>query len=179
MTVTSELSRAQIIELHVHPSRHSSVSDRIQIYLFFSRHYAAYLYYRISNLPLSLSHSVGIHQLGTLLNRAIPPPPLPMLRPAASRLISRVSRRTWRLLLRIGLVILIVPLVLQLVIAYLVGNDARLLPPALQGAKNLLIVTAHPDDECLFFAPSILGVLGRNHDMVGGLLVMSTGKLPK
>jgi N-acetylglucosaminylphosphatidylinositol deacetylase len=98
-----------------------------------------------------------------------------MLRPALSRLVSRVSRRTWRWLLRIAVVILLLPLVLQWVVAYLVGSDARLLPSALQGAKNLLIVTAHPDDECLFFAPSILGVLGRNHDMVGGLLVMSTG----
>jgi N-acetylglucosaminylphosphatidylinositol deacetylase len=37
-------------------------------------------------------------------------------------------------------------------------------------------VTAHPDDECLFFSPSILGVLDRNRDITGGLLVMSTGK---
>ena len=56
------------------------------------------------------------------------------------------------------------------------AKDARLLPPALRQAKNLLIVTAHPDDECLFFAPSILGVLGRNPDTVGALLVISTGQ---
>ena len=45
----------------------------------------------------------------------------------------------------------------------------------LLAAKNLLIVTAHPDDECLFFAPSILGVLDRNRGITGGLLAMSTG----
>ncbi|KAH8801406.1 putative glycan biosynthesis protein [Xylogone sp. PMI_703] len=60
-------------------------------------------------------------------------------------------------------------------LAYLVAKDARLLPPVLRRAKNLLIVTAHPDDECLFFAPSILGVLDGNPETVGSLLVMSTG----
>ena len=64
---------------------------------------------------------------------------------------------------------------LNRVVAYLVGSDARILPPQLLAARNLLVVTAHPDDECLFFSPSILGVLDRNKDMTGGLLVMSTG----
>jgi N-acetylglucosaminylphosphatidylinositol deacetylase len=95
----------------------------------------------------------------------------------ASKRFERVSRKTWRLILRIALVILIVPVLLQILVAYVVGYDARLLPPALQQAKNLLIVTAHPDDECLFFAPSILGVLDKNPNIVGGLLVLSTGKI--
>ncbi|OBT50408.1 hypothetical protein VE04_08251 [Pseudogymnoascus sp. 24MN13] len=98
-----------------------------------------------------------------------------MLRPTASRLISRLSRHAWRWIIRIAPILLVLPLFLQWLIGYLVGSDARLLPSSLQGAKNLLIVTAHPDDECLFFAPSILGVLDRNHDVRGGLLVMSTG----
>jgi N-acetylglucosaminylphosphatidylinositol deacetylase len=72
-------------------------------------------------------------------------------------------------------VALLVPILLQCVIAYLVGSDARILPPQLLAAKNLLVVTAHPDDECLFFAPSILGTLNRNRDIKGALLVMSTG----
>src|SRR5450432_224903 len=93
----------------------------------------------------------------------------------SSRALSRVSRRTWRILFRALLVILIVPVLLQLLLAYVIGKDARLLPTELQHAKNLLIVTAHPDDECLFFAPSILGVLDRNPNTVGGLLVLSTG----
>jgi hypothetical protein len=99
--------------------------------------------------------------------------------PRLANRLNRVSRRTWRLLLRIVLVVLIAPLLLQILLAYIVGNDARLLPPALHQAKNLLIVTAHPDDECLFFAPSILGVLDKNKNpnIVGGLLVLSTGKV--
>ena len=97
--------------------------------------------------------------------------------PRLANRLSRVSRRAWRLLLRTALVILIAPVLLQILLAYVVGNDARLLPPALYQAKNLLIVTAHPDDECLFFAPSILGVLDKNPNIVGGLLVLSTGKV--
>src|SRR5271167_4409173 len=97
------------------------------------------------------------------------------LRRTSSRAFSRFSRRILRILFRIFLVILIVPVVLQLLLAYTIGRDARLLPTALRHSKNLLIVTAHPDDECLFFAPSILGILDINPNIVGGLLVFSTG----
>ncbi|KAE8440633.1 hypothetical protein EG329_007017 [Mollisiaceae sp. DMI_Dod_QoI] len=58
-----------------------------------------------------------------------------------------------------------------------IASDAcpsGLFPAALRRSKNLLIVTAHPDDETLFFAPSILGVLG-NRETTGGLLVLSNG----
>ncbi|KAH6603647.1 n-acetylglucosaminyl phosphatidylinositol deacetylase [Trichoderma cornu-damae] len=88
---------------------------------------------------------------------------------------TRTRRRT---LLRVAIVVLIIPLVLQWLLAYVVGRDARLLPPELLESKNLLIVTAHPDDECLFFSPTILGILDRNHAIRGGLLVMSTGITP-
>ncbi|KAL2258406.1 hypothetical protein VTK26DRAFT_8295 [Humicola hyalothermophila] len=91
------------------------------------------------------------------------------------RLLDGVPRRAWRWLLRVLLIALLAPLVLQWTIAYAVGSDARILPPQLLGAKNLLVVTAHPDDECLFFSPSILGILDRNKGVTGGLLVMSTG----
>ncbi|KAK3358002.1 putative deacetylase LmbE-like domain-containing protein [Lasiosphaeria hispida] len=89
--------------------------------------------------------------------------------------LSKVPRRVWRWVIRLAVLAIVAPLLLQWLIAYLVGSDARLLPPQLLSAKNLLIVTAHPDDECLFFAPSILGVLDRNREVVGGLLVMSKG----
>jgi hypothetical protein len=92
-------------------------------------------------------------------------------------LLSRMPRRAWRWVIRIAVVAALLPLLLQWVIAYIVGDDARLLPPQLLSARNLLIVTAHPDDECLFFAPSIIGVLDRNKAITGGLLVMSTGRV--
>ncbi|KAK3937562.1 hypothetical protein QBC46DRAFT_392503 [Diplogelasinospora grovesii] len=92
-----------------------------------------------------------------------------------TQLLSRVPRRAWRWIIRTGLLVLLVPPFLQWIIAYLVGSDARILPPQLLAAKNLMIVTAHPDDECLFFSPSILGVLDRNKHTTGSLLVMSNG----
>lgn len=88
-------------------------------------------------------------------------------------LVATRVRRRW--FLRIALIVCLFPLFLQWFLAYMVGGDARLLPPELAKAKNLLIVTAHPDDECLFFSPSILGVLDRNKSIKGGLVVMSTG----
>ncbi|KAH8665284.1 putative deacetylase LmbE-like domain-containing protein [Tricladium varicosporioides] len=89
---------------------------------------------------------------------------------------STLPRRVLRFLPRLILSISLAPLILQILLAYVIGSDFRLLPAELQHAKNLLIVTAHPDDECLFFAPSVLGVLDRNSgDKVGGLVVMSTG----
>ncbi|CAK7210959.1 hypothetical protein SCUCBS95973_000968 [Sporothrix curviconia] len=97
------------------------------------------------------------------------------VRRAPLRFSVSLSRRAWRRLVQIALVALTFPLVLQWIIAYLVGSDVRLLPQELQGAKNLLVVTAHPDDECLFFAPSILGVLDRNRGVHGSLISMSTG----
>ncbi|KAL2167113.1 hypothetical protein VTG60DRAFT_1704 [Thermothelomyces hinnuleus] len=90
-------------------------------------------------------------------------------------ILRRVPRRAWRWVLRAAVVALLLPVLLQWVIAYLAGSDARILPPQLLAAKNLLIVTAHPDDECLFFSPAILGILDRNRGVKGGLLVMSTG----
>lgn len=97
---------------------------------------------------------------------------------SVSRVLGRIPRRAWRWIVRAAVVALVLPLVLQWLVAYIVGSDARILPPQLLAAKSLLIVTAHPDDECLFFSPSILGILDRNRDITGGLLVMSTGEHP-
>lgn len=88
-------------------------------------------------------------------------------------LVATRTRRRW--VIRIAIIAILCPLFLQWFLAYIVGSDARLLPPELLTAKNLLVVTAHPDDECLFFSPSILGVLDRNKNIKGGLVVMSTG----
>src|SRR4051812_44050666 len=85
-------------------------------------------------------------------------------------------RKIRRMLLRLMILVFVTPFFLQILLAYVVGSDFRLLPAELQQAKNLLIVTAHPDDECLFFAPSILGVLDRNPKTMGSLLVISTGE---
>jgi N-acetylglucosaminylphosphatidylinositol deacetylase len=88
---------------------------------------------------------------------------------------SKAVRRYLSLLLRILTFLLILSILLQFILAYIVAKDPRILPPALRRAKNLLIVTAHPDDECLFFSPAILGVLDGNPDTKGGLIVLSSG----
>jgi hypothetical protein len=88
---------------------------------------------------------------------------------------SKAVRRYFNLLLRIVTFILILSILLQFILAYIIAKDPRILPPALRRAKNLLIVTAHPDDECLFFSPAILGVLDGNPDTKGGLIVLSSG----
>ena len=79
-------------------------------------------------------------------------------------------------------IVILVPLLLQIIVAYWIATDPRILPSTLQEARNVLIVTAHPDDECLFFGPAILGVLetGKKEKVgeeakQGALLVLSTG----
>jgi hypothetical protein len=88
---------------------------------------------------------------------------------------SKAVRRYVNLLLLILTFVLILSILLQFILAYIVAKDPRILPPALRRARNLLIVTAHPDDECLFFSPAILGVLDGNPDTTGGLIVLSSG----
>ncbi|KAL3256174.1 hypothetical protein ABHI18_007786 [Aspergillus niger] len=63
---------------------------------------------------------------------------------------------------------------LYLLLAYYLAGDPRLVPHTIQQARNVLLVTAHPDDETLFFSPTILH--GRNNpDVTRSLLVLSTG----
>lgn len=84
-------------------------------------------------------------------------------------------RNILRTFWRVGTFVLVLSLGLQCLLAHHLKDDARLLPSTLQEAKNILLVTAHPDDECLFFSPTVLGLLSKNSRTKGGLLVMSTG----
>ncbi len=88
---------------------------------------------------------------------------------------SKALRFYIRVLSRVLGFLLIASVVLQIVLAYGVAKDVRILPSTLRKGKNFLLVTAHPDDECLFFAPTVLGVLDGNTEMKGGLLVLSVG----
>jgi N-acetylglucosaminylphosphatidylinositol deacetylase len=98
-------------------------------------------------------------------------------RAAISRLIAVIRARGFRrfFVSRVLPIVIIVPLMLQILLADIIGKDPRLFPPALRQARSLLVVTAHPDDECLFFSPSILGVLSGSPEITGGLVVLSTG----
>lgn len=87
---------------------------------------------------------------------------------------SKAFRRAAKIFIRFLTILLIVCIVLQVILGYAIAADPRLFPTALQRSKSLLIVTAHPDDETLFFAPSILRVQD-NTNSAGGLLVLSSG----
>ncbi|KAF9892980.1 hypothetical protein FE257_000572 [Aspergillus nanangensis] len=69
---------------------------------------------------------------------------------------------------------LIVPVVLYHLLAYRLANDPRLVPESFRHAKNILLVTAHPDDETLFFSPSIL-YRSEDPSVTRALLVLSLG----
>ncbi|KAE8380068.1 putative deacetylase LmbE-like domain-containing protein [Aspergillus bertholletiae] len=71
-------------------------------------------------------------------------------------LLQRVGRRHSTLAFSFVVGFLIAPLFLYHLLAYHLANDPRLTPGAFRTAKNILLVTAHPDDETLFFSPSIL-----------------------
>ncbi|KKK19671.1 hypothetical protein ARAM_001660 [Aspergillus rambellii] len=65
-------------------------------------------------------------------------------------------------------------LVLYFLLAYHLADDPRLVPGVLRQARNIVLVTAHPDDETLFFSPSILYHRHEPH-VTRSLLVISSG----
>lgn len=47
----------------------------------------------------------------------------------------------------------------------------------LEKARRVLLLIAHPDDECMFFGPTVVGLLGRGgHPKRLFLVCLSTGK---
>ncbi|OQD64448.1 hypothetical protein PENPOL_c007G04378 [Penicillium polonicum] len=65
-------------------------------------------------------------------------------------------------------------LLLYFMLAYYLADDPRLVPDTFRQARRPILVTAHPDDETLFFSPSILY---HRHDphVTRSLLVISSG----
>jgi len=86
-------------------------------------------------------------------------------------------RRHKTALLRILAAAFVTPLVVHFLCAY--GPLARsrtLLPSPLREARSVLLVVAHPDDECLFFSPAVTTLLQRGvNQPTGHILVMSSG----
>jgi N-acetylglucosaminylphosphatidylinositol deacetylase len=70
-------------------------------------------------------------------------------------------------------IILIPSFIYFLIILTPIKNLQSFIPMEILQTKNFLIVVAHPDDECLFFSPTILGLISR--EKTGHLLVFSTG----
>ncbi|KAE8317094.1 putative deacetylase LmbE-like domain-containing protein [Aspergillus transmontanensis] len=89
-----------------------------------------------------------------------------------SRMVRGQSLR--RLAFPITLLIVATSLGLYLLLAYSLANDPRLVPIAFQEAKSILLVTAHPDDETLFFSPTIT-YRENDANVKRSLLVISSG----
>ncbi|CAF1316366.1 unnamed protein product [Adineta steineri] len=70
--------------------------------------------------------------------------------------------------------IILIPLCIYLfIIITPIKNVKSFIPMEVEQSKNFLIVVAHPDDECLFFSPTIIGLVSRGK--IGHILVFSTG----
>ncbi|KAB8228370.1 hypothetical protein ETB97_012794 [Aspergillus alliaceus] len=88
-------------------------------------------------------------------------------------LIQRAWKRPSSLAFTLIAAFIITPVFLYHLLAYL-ANDPRLVPSAFRTAKNILLVTAHPDDETLFFSPSIL-YRSKDATVNRALLAISSG----
>ncbi|GAA5948155.1 hypothetical protein JCM3775_003141 [Rhodotorula graminis] len=82
-------------------------------------------------------------------------------------------RRSLRIAAARALVLLVLAAVLLVATKHRFAP--RLVPPDLAAARSVLWVTAHPDDESFFFAPSILTLLDSPHNAQGALLCLSIG----
>lgn len=98
-----------------------------------------------------------------------------LLRPF-KRLVRRLCTQSWPAsLAALASVVVTWALFLYLILAYYLADDPRLIPDTFRHARRPILITAHPDDETLFFSPSILY---HRHDphVTRSLLVISSGK---
>lgn len=109
--------------------------------------------------------------------------PVPKLKQAFSRSITWIKTHKRALIL----IFFVVPWI-SYFLAWLLATSQAFFPRPLWNAKEVLIVVAHPDDECnprqlssgnivaLFFAPTVLRTL-RKGGANGNILVLSAGIL--
>lgn len=92
------------------------------------------------------------------------------------RLVRRLATQSWPVILAaLASALVTWALCLYLLLAYYLADNPRLVPDAFRHARRPVLITAHPDDETLFFSPSILY---HRHDerVTRSLLVISSGK---
>ena len=83
------------------------------------------------------------------------------------------SRLTlWRLVI---LFCLVLPLTLYIFLAYIVPVSPALIPVSLLLAKHPVLIVAHPDDESLFFGPTVLALNKAGVKKELRILVLSSG----
>jgi N-acetylglucosaminylphosphatidylinositol deacetylase len=83
------------------------------------------------------------------------------------------SRLTfWRLAVVFCLVL---PVALYVLLAYIVPVSPALIPASLLLAKHPVLIVAHPDDESLFFGPTLLALDKAGVKKELRILVLSSG----
>jgi len=85
------------------------------------------------------------------------------------------ARRILILRLVLAYFLLFLPIV-WLVLSTSLNSSGSTLPSQLDAAERVLVVVAHPDDESLFFSPTILHLTSRPAPKKTGLLVLSQGE---
>lgn len=92
------------------------------------------------------------------------------------RLVRRLLTQGWpAIVAALTSAAVIWALLLYFMLAYYLADDPRLVPDTFRYARRPILILAHPDDETLFFSPSILY---HRHDphVTRSLLVISSGK---
>ncbi|KAA8646014.1 hypothetical protein EYZ11_009666 [Aspergillus tanneri] len=74
----------------------------------------------------------------------------------AKHLVRRVAKRPSRIAVPLLVTFVVVPLILYHLLAYHLANHPLLVSRDFRKSTSILYVTAHPDDESLFFSPSLL-----------------------
>lgn len=93
-------------------------------------------------------------------------------------LTNRIPPKHRRLLLRAAFFLfLFLPLFMYICLAYLVPTSPSLVPTSVLQSSSVLLVVAHPDDECLFFSPTLNRIHRSAPDTKLSILVMSVGTL--
>jgi len=91
------------------------------------------------------------------------------------RLTFRIPRNRVIFLRLIILSVALVPATLYFILAYIIPTNPALIPSSLLLSKRPVLVTAHPDDESLFFGPTVLGLVRSGETKDLRILVLSSG----
>jgi len=70
---------------------------------------------------------------------------------------------------------ILLPVILWMLLGHIAPFSQVTFPPQLRNAKRIMLVVAHPDDESLFFSPTILHMTKRRPEVAMAILVMSAG----
>ena len=90
---------------------------------------------------------------------------------------SRVARNRFAALRYAFLALVLSSWLLYVILAYLIPQTPLLIPASLLYSKRPLLVVAHPDDESLFFGPTLLALTRSEPKKSLNILVLSSGTI--